>query len=89
MKFKNNELKDSNWRTRKDELVKLAQSGTQDSIATLIQALQDVNDEVAQMAAESLINIGLPVVQPLIETLLNGEWPLSDLAGETLVRLSR
>ncbi|WP_276618861.1 HEAT repeat domain-containing protein [Syntrophomonas wolfei] len=87
MKFISNEIKNYNWRIRKDKLEKLARSGTADSIAALIQALQDVHDEVAQMAAESLVNIGLPAVQPLIATLLNGEWPLSDLAGETLAQM--
>jgi len=73
VKFISNEIKNYNWRIRKDKLEKLARSGTADSIAALIQALQDVHDELAQMAAESLVNIGLPAVQPLIATLLNGE----------------
>lgn len=87
MRFKGDELKDSNWRNRRDTVEKLARVGTPDAIAALIQALRDVNDEVARTAAESLVNIGLPAVRPLIAAWLDGEWPLSDLAGETLAQM--
>ncbi|HBQ26146.1 MAG TPA: hypothetical protein DD791_07120, partial [Syntrophomonas sp.] len=82
--LKDEELKDSNWCNRRDNVEKLARAGTPDSIVALIQALHDPNNEVAKLAEESLVNIGTPAVQPLIATLLDGEWPLADLAGETL-----
>jgi HEAT repeat protein len=87
MKLKDEELKDSNWCNRRDNVEKLARAGTPDSIVALIQALHDPNNEVAKLAEESLVNIGTPAVQPLIATLLDGEWPLADLAGETLAKM--
>ncbi len=39
MRFKGDELKDSNWRNRRDTVEKLARVGTPDAIAALIQAL--------------------------------------------------
>ena len=87
MKYESDELQETNWQIRKDNLEKLARDDTPDSIEALIQALRDVNDEVVQTAVKSLVNIGLPAVQPLITTLLNGDWPLSDLAGETLAKM--
>lgn len=87
MKLKDEELKDSNWCNRRDNVEKLARAGTPDSIVVLIQALQDPNDEVTKLAEESLVNIGTPAVQPLISTLLDGEWPLTDLAGATLAQI--
>lgn len=87
MKLKDEELKDSNWFNRRDNVEKLARAGTPDSIVALIQVLQDPNDEVAKLAEESLVNIGTPAVQPLNSTLLDGEWPLADLAGETLAQI--
>lgn len=60
MKLKDEELKDSNWCNRRDNVEKLARAGTPDSIVALIQALHDPNNEVAKLAEESLVNIGTP-----------------------------
>ncbi|MFO7966347.1 MAG: HEAT repeat domain-containing protein [Archaeoglobaceae archaeon] len=62
-------LRNKDWRTRKEAAQELGELGGEKAIKVLINGLSDKNWRVRKAIINSLIKIGQPALDPLIETL--------------------
>jgi HEAT repeat protein len=76
-------LKDTSWVVRYTAARVIGVLGDARAVEPLIACLGD-NLNVVRAAAEALVKIGAPAVEPLIERLHDGNWGVRDAAAQAL-----
>ena len=79
-----NALKDDEWRVRWQAAETLGEIGDVRAIKPLINILKDENNGVRSNSIISLVKIGEPAVELLINALKDKEWQMKGHAAETL-----
>ena len=81
------DLENERWKVRQDAVKSLGGLGDARTVEPLIAALKDENSDVRISAVEALAQIGMPAVQPLIETLGSSDWYQCQGASSALVKI--